>query len=45
MVGVDLIKEMNALLEGYIILGRDYNDEFMWKPNLRGSSLLNMPIN
>ena len=31
MVGGELIEEINSMLEEYKILGRDQNDEFIWK--------------
>ena len=40
MIGRDLIKELNSLLEEYRILGRDMNDEFIWKATSVGEFLV-----
>ena len=36
MIGRDLIKELNSLLEEYMIPRRDMNDEFIWKVTSTG---------
>lgn len=36
MVGRELVDELNSMLEEYKILGRDQNDEFIWKVTSTG---------
>ena len=40
MIGRDLIQEINYFLKEYRILGRDQNDEFIWKETLVGEFLV-----